>query len=70
MKLVKSLITSVKVSEKLSEFKDLEIEIYRMWGMKTKTIPVVIGALGLVKKGLVKFIDQTQGNIDFSLTLL
>ena len=32
-------------------YKDLEIETTKMWGMKTETIPVVIGALGLTKKG-------------------
>ena len=43
---------SAKEVEKLSKYKDLEIEITRMWGMKTLTIPVVFGALGLIKKGL------------------
>ena len=47
--------TSVKVTEKLSKYKDLEIEIERMWGMKATTVPVVIGALGLVKKGMEKY---------------
>ena len=42
--------TSVKVTEKLSKYKDLEIEIEWMWGMKATTIPVVIGALGLIKR--------------------
>ena len=42
--------TSVKVTEKLSRYKDLEIEIERMWGMKATTIPVVIGTLGLKKR--------------------
>ena len=55
--------TSVKVTEKLSKYKDLEIEIQLMWGMKAKTIPVVIGALGLVKKGMEKFTQQIPGNI-------
>ena len=55
--------TSVKVTEKLSKYKDLEIEIERMWGMKATTIPVVIGALGLIKKGLEKHIKQIPGNI-------
>ena len=50
--------TSVKVTEKLSEYKDLEIEIERMWGMKGTTIPVVIGALGLIKKGMEKYTKQ------------
>ena len=34
-----------------------------MWGMKGTTIPVVIGALGLIKKGLEKYIQQIPGNI-------
>lgn len=34
--------------------KELEIEITRMRGMKTEIIPVVIGTLELIKKGLEK----------------
>ena len=41
----------VRVAEKLPEYKDLEIEIARMWGMKVKFVPVVIGALRVIKKG-------------------
>ena len=55
--------TSVKVAEKLSKYKDLEIEIERKWGMKATTFPVVIGALGLIKKGLEKYTKQIPGNI-------
>ena len=55
--------TSVKVMEKLSKYKDLEIEIERMWGMKTTTIPVVIGALGVIKKGSNEYIRQIPGKI-------
>ena len=29
--------------------------------LKTKTIPVVIGALGMIKKGARNFIDQIPG---------
>ncbi|XP_069997623.1 uncharacterized protein [Penaeus vannamei] len=55
--------TSIKAIEKLSKYKDLEIEIQKMWSMKTEVIPVVIGALGLVKKGLDKYSNKIPGNI-------
>ena len=54
---------SLKVAEKLSKYKDLEIEITKMWGLKTITVPVVIGALGLVKKGTEKHIDKIPRKI-------
>ena len=54
---------SVKVTENCQKNKDLEIEIERIWGMKAITIPVVIGALGLIKKGLEKYIQQIPSNI-------
>ena len=34
-----------------------------MWGLKTITVPVVIGALGVVKKGIEKHIDKIPGKI-------
>ena len=33
--------TSVKTTEKLTKYKDLEIEVERIWGLKT-TVPVVM----------------------------
>ena len=34
--------TSVKAVEKLSKWKDLEIEVARMWKIKIEMIPVVV----------------------------
>ena len=53
---------TAKVFEKLSKYKDLEIEVEKMWHLKTKTIPVVVGALGLIKKGTTAFIEKTPGS--------
>ena len=58
--------TSVKVAEKLSKYKDLEIEITKMWGLKTITVPVVIGALAVIKKGIEKHIYKIPGKINIT----
>ena len=39
-----------------------------MWGMKATTIPVVIGALELIKKGLEKYTKQISCNIKIKET--
>ena len=51
---------ALKETEKKSEYKDLELEIQRMWHMKTVVIPVVVGALGTVKKGMVEKIKKVS----------
>ena len=60
--------TSVKVAGKLSKYKDLEIEITNMWGLKTITVPVAIVALGVVKKDIEKHIhfDKIPGKISIT----
>ena len=35
---------SLKIFEKLSKYTDLEIEVTKMWHLKTTALPVVIGA--------------------------
>jgi hypothetical protein len=32
--------------------KDVEVEIFRMWKVRTKIVPILIGALRTIKKGL------------------
>ena len=47
---------SLKIFEKLSKCKDLEIEVTKMWHLKTTTLPVVIGALVIVAKTAPNYI--------------
>ena len=65
---------SLKEVEKCSKYKDLEIEISKMWKMKTTTIPVVIGALGVGKTGMrsniVKIPDKVNLEELQKITLL
>ena len=52
-----------KETEKLSKYKDLEIEVTKMWQMKTTVIPVIIGALGLVRKRMNELVSKIPGKI-------
>uniref|UniRef100_A0A0L8IB11 Uncharacterized protein n=1 Tax=Octopus bimaculoides TaxID=37653 RepID=A0A0L8IB11_OCTBM len=53
---------SVKTYQKLSKYKDLETEIIKMWNLKTKAIPVVIGTLGMIAKRADYYLAQIPGN--------
>ena len=46
----------------LNGYKNLEIEIEKMWYLKTITMPVIMGVLGIIKKGIDKNIDQILGS--------
>ena len=52
---------SAKKFEKVSKYKDLQIEVERMWQLKTLIIPIVAGTLGLVKKGTPKHLEKIPG---------
>jgi len=50
-----------KEAEKILKYKDLTIEIRRMWNVKTKVIPVIIGATGTVSKSFRKYVSNIPG---------
>ena len=57
--------TSVKTTENLTKYKELEIEVERMCGgLKTTTVPVVMEALGTIKKGMENYSNKIAGNIN------
>jgi hypothetical protein len=43
-----------KEAEKILKYKELAIEIKRMWNVKTGVIPVIIGATGTISKSFIK----------------
>ena len=50
-----------KEAEKILKYKDLTIEIQRMWNVKTKAIPVIIGATGTISKSFRKYVSNITG---------
>ena len=47
-----------KEAEKILKYKDLTTQIQRMWSVKTKAIPVIIGATGTIFKVIQKIREQ------------
>ena len=54
----------MKEMEKKNKYKDLEIEIQRMWKLKTEVILVVIGTLGTLRKGMENEIRTFSGKMN------
>jgi len=51
-----------KEAEKILKYKDLTIEIQRMWNVNTKATPVIIGATGNISKSFRKYVSNIPGN--------
>ena len=50
-----------KEADNIVIYKELTTEIQRMWNVKTKVIPVIIGATGTVSKSLRKYVSNIPG---------
>jgi len=50
-----------KEAEKILKYKDLTIDIQRMWNVKTKVIPIIIGATGTISKLFRKYVSNIPG---------
>ena len=55
-----------KVAEKLTKYRELEIELQKCWNLKeVKTVPVVCGALGTVGNSITKYLNMISTHIQF-----
>ena len=50
-----------KEAEKILKYKDLTTEIQRMWNVKEKVIPTIIGATGTISKSFRKYVSNIPG---------
>jgi hypothetical protein len=51
-------------SEKILKYKDLTIEIERMWNIKTKVIPEITWATETISKSPRKYLSNIPGKLD------
>jgi hypothetical protein len=51
-----------KEAERILKYKDLTIEIHRMWNVKARVLPVIIGATGTISKSFRKYVSSIPGN--------
>ena len=50
-----------KQAEYIVKYKDLIIEIQRMWKVKAKVTPVIIGVTGTITKSLRQYLSNIPG---------
>ena len=58
--------TSTKVTEKISKYKDFEIEITKIQRVKTEIVPVIVGELALISKGMEYNLGKISGAININ----
>ena len=56
---------NIALKESAKSFKDLEININRMWNVKTTIFPVVIVILGTLRKDFAKGVELIQDVLRF-----
>ena len=51
---------NLKESEKKDKYLDLARELKKLWNMKVTMVPIVIGVLGTITKGLLKGLEDLK----------
>ena len=58
--------TSTKVTEKISKYKDPEIEITQIRRVKIEIVPVIVDELALISKGMQYNLGKISGAININ----
>ena len=58
--------TSTKATEKISKYKDFEIEITEIRRVKTEIMPVIVAELALISKGMEHNLKKISGAININ----
>ena len=53
-----------KEQEKIDKYQPLKEELNKLWGTKTKVVPVVVGSLGAVTTKLHSWLSEFPGKVD------
>ena len=51
---------NLKESEKKDKYRNLARELKKLWNMRVTIVPIVIGALGTITKGLLKGLEDVE----------
>ena len=57
-----------KRNEKLRNYKELRLEVARLWDKRTSIVPVIIGALGSIPNDIDNYLKQL--GIEYNLNIL
>jgi hypothetical protein len=56
------MIIIIIKAKKILKYEDLTTEIQRKWNVKTRVIPIIIGATGTISKSFRKYVSNISGN--------
>ena len=54
-----------KEEEKIEKYQELGFELGRLWKVKTKVVPIVIGALGAISDRLISYLAEIGAELSF-----
>ena len=54
-----------KEEEKMEKYRELEYELGRLWGVRLKVIPIIVGAFGTIRNRLISYLAEVGVDTSF-----